>query len=893
MTEIILGYIYILTSSCYGKKIKIGSTRDISRRKWDYFTYIPKTVKYYNYFEILDYGDFSKCINPIISMEKTLYKNNWFQKRRYLKNKEFFSIRETNLIEYSNNVKYILDNYGVKFRMIKEDIFLTRPKRENNSELENCRRNWKNIEYKQDVSINANPLDKIVLRNYQEECINLMKENNIGKFILPTGTGKTVIFLRYLSFSKKSLILVPFIELINQVVEKSKYFNFGIIMSFCNGRNRIINRKNKGDNILYISTYQSSDKEKYEFLKEKFDCIIFDECHYTVVNEKNDNSTFQYMISNGKSNQKFFFTATEKNIRVKNNEKTEEIFSMDNEKIYGPILYQLFLDTAIQNKILTDYNINFWLCKNKLKCLGNIIENKIGKRILIFCSRLSIVEIIKVYIKENYKEIYVDIIDGNTKNFQRSEVLKKFREFNGISILVLCKMLSVGFDEPMVDIIIHYNRCNSSIDFMQKNGRSLRLFPEKNKSNIIILTNIEDNDQDIKYYKTLLNTVFAYDRRIIQKMKNLKENKERGIYSSIDIKYDETDNVVYNIYDRYMNYLSSHLDYNGCDVIERVKIVVKYYNDTGVWPWHTMSEILGEFPSTLKKNFVNKIRDKKVPISYKDYTKEIINIFSEKGLWDKLMIKKEDPIELTKLIVNFYKQNNRYPRSKDNFLASFPETLKKKFINKIRKHEEPVKYKDIKDEIISIFQDTQIWEILIKKKNDPIEQVKLLIKYCNEKGIPKCSETFSKKYDKLNEFYKKFKEGFINPMIDGKKPIFLNPCKKEIMKILNDAKLWDKLAIKKQVILNISILEKVDLYIAFYIEYKREPRDKEKYEEKYKNLGSFPNSFKYDFIHKIIKKEEITKYAPNKDKIVEKLKTAGIWNKLMQKKIQNRKPKNA
>ena len=45
------------------------------------------------------------------------------------------------------------------------------------------------------------------LRYYQSNGLEIMKNNVIGKLILPTGSGKTVIFLEYL-FCKTGLLLI-------------------------------------------------------------------------------------------------------------------------------------------------------------------------------------------------------------------------------------------------------------------------------------------------------------------------------------------------------------------------------------------------------------------------------------------------------------------------------------------------------------------------------------------------------------------------------------------------------------------------------------------------------------------------------------------------------------
>ena len=225
----ILGYIYIIKSDCYGSRIKIGSTQNIFRRKFDYHTYIPDDAIYHAYFGIVDYGNFKSYTNPLLSIENTIYENPWFKSRRTNVRKEFFGdekIKKTGKIEnheikwieFVRNIEYVLDKNGVKFKPVYQDEITSRPKKEKREGKE---------EFIKENTINNklffDKTGKVILRDYQEECVKLMEENSIGKFILPTGVGKTIIFLAYLHMiGGVNLVLVPFIELVNQTFEKAK-----------------------------------------------------------------------------------------------------------------------------------------------------------------------------------------------------------------------------------------------------------------------------------------------------------------------------------------------------------------------------------------------------------------------------------------------------------------------------------------------------------------------------------------------------------------------------------------------------------------------------------------------------------------------------------------------
>lgn len=652
-----IGYIYILHSECYDNKIKLGSTMTISRRKFDYYNYVPYKPYYVTYFGILEYKALyngteyiptekykqaSGLVSPVykklltktlLNTECTIYKNPWFEERKHideLHEQEFYELdipkyglsipkhNEDNTIfdnaikPYVKNMCAVLNKLGIKFTVIPEDNFTHRPKRKGKIVPRDYKKLFEkygeedniidDLVLNEDININS----KYVLRPYQEEAIGLMESNNIGKFILPTGVGKTIIFLSYLSTLKKSLVLVPYLDLIYQTWEKASLFPFTKLIKICEGEVDVLelDETNPDDRVLYIATYQSSNKKQYdEYLSEHFDCIVYDEVHYTVIQNENDNSAFQYILKNGKCDKKFFFTATSKLLKEKpkistkslddiidgeeefsseeNGEDTNTVISMDNEEVYGKSLMHMRLDEAIEQKYLTDYNIMLWLYKdlksdisNKLKCIPKILTETCGKKILIYCNTTKMVNRVHTYISnyitENSLNIYCQSVIGETSKKDREDILHKF-DVSETSILVLCKVFMVGFDNKGIDTIIHFSKCTSGIEFAQKNGRSLRLCSGKNMSNIVILTGIDDNDRDIKYYKSMLNFMGEYDYRIKGKLESMKKDGENKIYNTISIEYNDEDmGDIYTIYDKYLNYISG---YNN--IMKKIEILIE------------------------------------------------------------------------------------------------------------------------------------------------------------------------------------------------------------------------------------------------------------------------------------------------------------------------------
>ena len=117
-------------------------------------------------------------------------------------------------------------------------------------------------------------------RVYQLECIktikNYFKENDKQYIQLPTGAGKTFIFLRYLmENSKKAVIIVPSLDLKEQVISNGKN-RFGL---------RITDNIDKKADIYVVTAASLNYDSKFDFI-EKFapDHIIIDEAHHAQAN---------------------------------------------------------------------------------------------------------------------------------------------------------------------------------------------------------------------------------------------------------------------------------------------------------------------------------------------------------------------------------------------------------------------------------------------------------------------------------------------------------------------------------------------------------------------------------------------------------------------------------
>ncbi|MBP2436621.1 type ISP restriction/modification enzyme [Microbacterium amylolyticum] len=118
---------------------------------------------------------------------------------------------------------------------------------------------------------------------------------------------------------------------------------------------------------VVFSTYQSIDAvaKAQRLGAPTFDLVICDEAHRTtgVTLADDDESHFVKVHDNDviSAEKRLYMTATPRIFapEVKNTarEKDAELVSMDDERLYGPVLYRIGFHEAVQSQLLTDYKV--------------------------------------------------------------------------------------------------------------------------------------------------------------------------------------------------------------------------------------------------------------------------------------------------------------------------------------------------------------------------------------------------------------------------------------------------------------------------------------------------------------------------------------------------------
>ncbi len=333
----------------------------------------------------------------------------------------------------------------------------------------------------------------IELRNYQTECIEEIKKHDTQLIQLPTGSGKTIVFLKYLSEnSEKALIVCPTIDLREQIYESALSFY---------SKHDICKRENNRfkDAKIYILVAMSLNNEIVrEYLSsQKLEHIVIDEAHRS--QSKTYYNFIEYYRRKNANFKLIGFTATPERLDkkplleiFKTITYKKNIYELINEGYLCNVkAYRIKTKEVIKSKggvgdfqiseirNLDNYSRNSLIYKT-------IEENCVGKKTLIFCLSIDHAEKIADYLKSE-KKISAYHISGKQSESERKKILLDFK--NGkIQILTNCQLLTEGFDEPSIECIIIARPTRSKALYCQMIGRGTRKFLGKKNCELYELT---------------------------------------------------------------------------------------------------------------------------------------------------------------------------------------------------------------------------------------------------------------------------------------------------------------------------------------------------------------------------------------------------------------------
>ncbi len=409
-------------------------------------------------------------------------------------------------------------------------------------------------------------------------------EHDRGKLIMACGTGKTFTSLKIAEkFAGKNgliLVLAPSISLLNQSLlawnydhdENLPLISFAVCSDITVGRKDYPDEdmkisdltispttdaqelfsawKNNHDKInsltVIFSTYQSLQviHNAQTLGLPEFDLIICDEAHRTagVDQEKNSASSFKLIHDDQfiSAKKRLYMTATPKifgdNVKAKAKEKYSPIYSMDDEKIFGPEFFNFTFSDAINQGLLSDYKVIIFMydyddenspaqikiddehsisLSDGAKIIG--IRKALAKELspsdnealtldpqpmksaVVFTNTIANSEIFtKAFSKVtelaadelekplNCENRHIDGSDPVAVRTNNLAWLSRINDENSCHILSNARCLSEGVDVPALDAVIFLNPKRSEIDIVQSVGRVMRKSESKQFGYIII-----------------------------------------------------------------------------------------------------------------------------------------------------------------------------------------------------------------------------------------------------------------------------------------------------------------------------------------------------------------------------------------------------------------------
>ena len=406
--------------------------------------------------------------------------------------------------------------------------------------------------------------DKPQPRDHQVEAIAAVAKNfqdaDRGQLIMACGTGKTftTLWIKEKLGSDSTLVLLPSLGLLSQTLQEWTVAANQLFDVLCVCSDQTVGRKGVDEAIhsvadlafpvtsdtveirkflkqdgakVVFSTYQSSPllaEAQADASIQAFDLAIADEAHRCTGKVTSDFSTV-LDSKRLRATKKLFATATPRTYTASVKKAAEdrgiEVVGMDDEAVFGKILYSLPFGEAIRRNLLTDYRIVIigvdnpmiaeWIKNRELIKTDTGIENdaeaiaaQIGllkaikdydlKRVISFHSRVSRAESFKDdvnqilgWIGEEHRPsgtLRTGFVSGNMSAYNRKVKLDQLKALSADERGVLCnaRCLSEGVDVPSLDGVAFIDPRSSQVDIIQAVGRAIRLSPDKKIGTIVL-----------------------------------------------------------------------------------------------------------------------------------------------------------------------------------------------------------------------------------------------------------------------------------------------------------------------------------------------------------------------------------------------------------------------
>ena len=420
------------------------------------------------------------------------------------------------------------------------------------------------------------------LRVYQQDALNGavdgFRTGNRGQLLMACGTGKTLVSLRIAEkVTPKDgivLYLVPSITLIQQSMRawsenrKTGHYYIGVcsdktvsgeegsiaelecpVSTDTNDLKGYLKNRPMDRMTVIFCTYNSIQVVANAVGKNPIDLVLCDEAHRTIGGAGDSYFTTVHEDANIPIRKRLYMTATPKiftdKIRMAADAQKKKIYAMDDEKVYGPVFYELKFDEAVhKHNALSDYRVRIAFIdpslmdpdlqasltdeqgllplneKNKMVATWHSLlhpdrddeSERLLQRVIVFSNTIKASKRFAGTLDDESKDtpqdsfrgvigkvketkptgndVDVRHVDGSTRALERKKHLRWLGESNDepekCRILTNARCLSEGVDVPALDGVVFMEPRKSMVDVVQAVGRVMRLHPKKECGYVIL-----------------------------------------------------------------------------------------------------------------------------------------------------------------------------------------------------------------------------------------------------------------------------------------------------------------------------------------------------------------------------------------------------------------------
>lgn len=461
------------------------------------------------------------------------------------------------------------------------------------------------------------PPSPAIPRPYQAAAIDAVVEGlkigDRGRLHMACGTGKTLVgmWVHERLRARRTLVLVPSLSLLSQTLREwaansSMPFYFQAVCSDESVADKMVSSTSSlgvptttspdeiasfldGDGVrVMFATYQSSERvsQAVAAAGAAFDLVIADEAHRTAGRNVGH---FATVLDSERlpAQRRVFMTATPRyytrRIRRTAEDEGITVASMDDETMYGPVLYRLGFAEAVEADLLSPYRLvivgvtdaqyKHWIGQRRLVTTdgenvtdARSLAGQVGlakamaeydlRRVITFHNRVLAAQRFAAELPETIGWMppasrpsgptWSDYVSGSMSSGARHAKLRQLADPLGADRAVLsnAQCLSEGVDVPALDGVAFVEPRRSQVDIIQAVGRVMRKAPGKQVGTIVLPVFIDAETDDIESAVestdfqpifSMVAAIRAHDERLGEELDQLRRELGRTSRTSVEL----------------------------------------------------------------------------------------------------------------------------------------------------------------------------------------------------------------------------------------------------------------------------------------------------------------------------------------------------------------------